>query len=245
MKEEISDEELIELLEGSSNPDLESRIADDPQLKKRLDELAEILSIMENVTDNEVPDHIQGNLQTAILQEELKTGSRKPWMQIAAAVVFLIVGFGLGRFGQRDQSLELASLQGEIQSLREITLTSALQKHSASERILAVNRIEEKSAINEELLAALIGTLNSDESPNVRYAALQALGKYILDEKVRTELVKSLEAQTDVLIQISLINMLVEAEERSVIAPLKELLDKESTMPEVKRQAEVALKILT
>ncbi len=245
MKEEISDEQLIEFLEGNSNPALEARIAQDAQLSKRADELKEILELMEHVADVEVPEHIHENLQTALLQEELNVGSRKPWMQVAAAVIFLIVGFGLGRFGQQDQSVELATLQREIQSLREVTMTSALQKHSASERILAVNRIEEKSMVNEELLATLVSTLNSDESPNVRYAALQALGKYIANDKVRAELVKSLKSQSEVLIQISLINLLVEAEERSVIAPLKELLDKEDTMPEVKRQAEVALKVLT
>ena len=168
-----------------------------------------------------------------------------PWMQIAAAVAHLIIGFGAGKFSGDESSNELALLKDEIQSLREVTLTSTLQRHSASERILAVNRIEQKTALNLELISTLISTLNSDESPNVRYAALQALEKFISEKEVRAELVKSLEAQTDPLIQISLITILVNAEERSAIAPLRDIVEDEDISPEVKKQAEVAIQVLT
>lgn len=247
MKNEITDEELIELIEGAQNPALTEQIQSDTELKRRFDELKGLMDLMETAEDVEVPTHIESNLQSAILEEELKTknGQQRPWVQVAAAIAFLIVGFGLGKFGQQDQSDELASLRTEIQTLREVTLTSTLQNHSASERILAVNRIEEQSQINTELVSTLISTLNSDESPNVRFAALQALGKFIDNEEVRAQLVKSLPLQSEVLIQISLISMLVEAEERSAIVPLRELIDKTETTPEVKQQAEVALKVLT
>ena len=76
-------------------------------------------------------------------------------------------------------------------------------------------------------------------------SALQALKKFIAEEDVKAELVKSLEAQSDPLIQISLITILVEAEERSAIAPLKDMIKNEQTTPEVKQQAEVAIQVLT
>ena len=105
-----------------------------------------------------------------------------------------------------------------------------------------MNQIQStKEAINPELVSTLINTLNSDESPNVRYAALQALEKYVDYTDVRSELVKSLESQQDPLIQISLITILVEAEERSAIAPLKDIINNEDVSPEVKQQAEVAI----
>lgn len=245
MKNEITDEQLIEFLEEGSNAEIEERLSIDKDLKKRLEELKEMLLLMEASQELEVPPQIGQNIQSAIFQEQVKKNNNRPWMQIAAAIAFLVVGFGLGKYGQPDQSGELADLKNEIQSLREVTLTNTLQKHSASERILAVNRIEEKNTINSELIWTLVSTLNSDDSPNVRFAALQALGKFIDNSDVKAQLVKSLGSQSDVLIQISLISMLVEAEEKSAIAPLKEILDKEETLPEVKRQAEVALKVLT
>ena len=80
--------------------------------------------------------------------------------------------------------------------------------------------------------------------PNVRYASLNALQKYMHEEEVRAQLVKSLENQTDPLIQISLITILVQADERSAVVPLREMLDNEEVLPEVKQQAEVALQVL-
>ena len=242
----MTDEQLIAFLEGKKNPELASKIDSDPELKQRVSELKEVLYAIENSGEVEVPPHVQAGFQQALFNEKLsgKTGQLS-WMQIAAAVALLVVGFGMGKFSSPDSSEELALLKDEIRSLREVTLTSALQQHSASERIMAVNRIEEKPALNEELVSTLISTLNSDESPNVRYAALQALEKFIGEEVVRAELVKSLEAQTDPLIQISLITILVDAEERSAIAPLREIIEREEIAPEVKKQAKVAIQVLT
>ncbi|MEO9872374.1 HEAT repeat domain-containing protein [Ekhidna sp.] len=246
MKETITDEQLIALLEGEANAELESKINTETDLKKRYNDLKEIMLAIETSSEVEVPVHIQTGFQQALINEKInRKGNHWSWMQVAAAVALLIVGFGMGKFSTNDSSQELALLKGEIQSLREVTLTSALQRHSASERIMAVNQIEEKSTLNTELISTLITTLNSDESPNVRYAALQALEKFIGEADVRAELVKSLESQIDPLIQISLITILVEAEERSAIAPLRDMIEKENTSPEVKQQAEVAIQVLT
>lgn len=248
MKEEITDEQMIALLEGETNTEMEAKINADSHLRQRLEELKEVLQAIETSAEVDVPAHIQAGFQQALIDEKISKNNNDgqwSWMQIAAAVTLLIVGFGMGKFSTNDSSQELALLKDEIQSLREVTLTSRLQRHSASERIMAVNQIEEQSSINEELVATLITTLNSDESPNVRYAALQALEKFIGNMDVRAELVKSLEAQSDPLIQISLITILVDAEERSAIAPLRDMIEKEDTTPEVKQQAEVAIQVLT
>ena len=248
MKKQITDEQLIEILEGVSNPEVEAEIANSAETKKRFEDLKNFLSLMEGSAEMEVPLEVQQNVSNAILQESLPTqnaGLGWSWMHIAAAVAFLVVGFVFGKFSTSDQSVELAMLNEEIRSLREVTLASTLHNHSASERILAVSQIEQKNSINEELIQTLVSTLNGNESTNVRYAALQALRKFISEGEVRAALVKSLESQSDPLIQISLIQILVETEEKSAIAPLKDILNNEELTPEVKRQAEVALKVLT
>ncbi len=246
MKKEITDEDLIALIEGDSNKKLEEQLSEDADLKKRYNELKEILETVDGAQSVEVPSHIKMNFQEAIQAEKSKQSSQFSWMHVAAAITILIVGFGLGRFSEKSNASELASLKSEIESLKEVTLTSALQQYSASERIMAVNQIEASTPdVNPELVATLINTLNADESPNVRYAALQAVAKYIDNEDVRAQLVKSLESQKDALIQISLITILVEAEERSAIAPLKDIIDNEEISPEVKQQAEIAIQVLT
>jgi hypothetical protein len=245
MENRITDEQLISLIEGEQNKELESQIASDSSLKKRYNELKEVVEAMNTSGDVEVPFHVQTGVLSAIEKEKNKASGNQSWLQIAAAVALLIIGFGAGKFSGMDSSNELMALRDEIQSLKEVTLTSRLQRHSASERIMAVNQIEEKTSVNKQLISTLITTLNSDESPNVRYAALQALKKFIGEEDVRAELVKSLDSQFDPLIQISLITILVEAEERSAIAPLKQIIENEQIAPEVKQQAEVAIQVLT
>ncbi len=244
MEKQITDEQLIALLEGEPNPELERQIEEDASLRQRFGELKEILEIMDNTEEMEVPSHFSFAFQKQLQREKNKTSERS-WMRIAAAVALLVVGFGVGKFSGNSSTSEISALRNEIQALHEVTLSSTLQKHSASERIMAVNQIQEGSNVNKALMTTLISTLNSDESPNVRYAALQALKKFIGRHDIRAELVKSLEAQSDPLIQISLIAILVEAEEKSAIAPLKDLIEKEETSLEVKQQAEVALKVLT
>lgn len=246
MKNNVTDEQLIALIEGSPNPELEQLVSEDADLRKRFEELKDVLVIIDSSERVDVPAHFGMNFREAILKEQAKQGNNFSWMQIAAAVTILLVGFGLGRFSEDSNFSELASLQDEVNALKEVTLTSALRRHSASQRIMAVNQIEASSQkINPELITTLINTLNSDDSPNVRYAALQALTNYIDNTNVRAELVKSLESQSDALIQISLITILIEAEERSAIAPLKDILDKEEIAPEVRQQAEIAIQVLT
>ena len=248
MKHVISDEQLIELIEEKAEKKLEELVASDETLKERVADLRGLIALMENPREVEVPESVKNSFELALTREQYRVQSgRWPWMQVAAAIGILLLGFSLGKWTDTrpDALVELAALKTEIQQLRESTLTNTLQKHSASERIQAVSIIEEKQRINTALIMALVATLNGDESPNVRYAALQALGKFIGHADVRAELVKSLESQSDALIQISLINLLVDSQERSAIAPIKELLEKEEVTPEVKKQAEIALRVLS
>ena len=249
MDKEITDEQLIDLLEGKANPELERRLASEAALRKRYEELKEVLAAIESTTDIEVPNNVSLRLEEALQKEKAMKGEGGSfnWVQIAAAGAFLVLGFSLGKWSGAATipSEEISQLRSEIELLREVSLTSKLEKQSASNRIMAVSQIEEKKEVNETLILTLVNTLNTDESPNVRYAALQALRKFISEPLVKAELVKSLETQKDPLIQISLITILVEEEEQSAIAPLKGIIKNENTNPEVKHQAEVAVKVLT
>ncbi|MCP4460202.1 MAG: HEAT repeat domain-containing protein [Cytophagales bacterium] len=246
METNITDEQLIELLEGKKNLTLTKQMEENPAAQKRYFELKEIIDTIANSSEVEVPEHIRANVQQAIYDEQANLQNGFSWMHIAAAAIILILGFSMGKFTNKavDSSAELAELKTEVQSLKEATLASSLKRHSASDRIHAVSQIESASEASPELLATLVNTLNSDDSPNVRYAALQALTNYIDIDEVKYELVKSLEEQTDPLIQISLIVILVEAQVKSATVPMRNLIEAEETLPQVKEQAEIALKVL-
>ncbi|WP_421874265.1 hypothetical protein [Marinoscillum sp.] len=244
----ITEEEIIEYLEtGELEQELSHHLNTCEDCSSELEQYQQVIKTMDQMEEVPVPDAVQFQVSTAIAEEvakENRSGSFA-WWQVAAAVALLVLGFSIGKFSADDQSEELVALKAQLEILKEVSMVNALNPASASERLQVVNRIEsEKPVYSEKLLSSLFKTLNTDESPNVRYAAAQALVRFMDQETVRTRMAESLEIQTDPLIQISLISILAEAQEKQAVKPLRHLLDQESTNPEVKKQAKIALDIL-
>ncbi len=243
----IKEEKLIEYLEtGKINRDDETHLSSCEDCKSLKNELAEVLQLMAEAPEKATPSHIRWAVDAAVREEKLNSGGSQSarWLQIAASIGILLLGFWLGKVSSGNEE-QIAALQEQIAELHEVTLTSALKTHSASERILAVNQIGESPArSSERLIMTLIQTVNTDESANVRYEAIQALEKFADNQLVRNELVQSLEVQEDPLIQIALIRILVDAKEKAAVDPLKKMIESDQVIPEVKQQAETAIKIL-
>ncbi len=244
----LTDEDLVAYLEGDRSPEREDHLRKCDTCQSRMKETEELLLLMETTRELDPPASIAWNVAEAI-REERNEGSPSrniPFWQIAAAVALLVVGFAVGQWSVTDHRDEVIALRSQVDLLKEVSMINALQTSTASQRLQVVSRIEEeKSGASDQLVATLMKTLNTDESPNVRYAAAQALARFTDQEQVRLELSKSLEYQSDPLIQIALISILMEAQERNAVRPLRKLLDAEGTSPEVKQQAKVALEILS
>jgi len=243
----ISEERMIEYLEtGLISKADEKHLVSCKDCQNLERELKEMLKLMTEAPQAESPEHVRWSVDAAIKEEKaaMRNGSSFGWLQIAASIAILLIGYWLGKNNTGNEQ-QIAELQNQVQELKEVTLTSALRTHSASERILAVNQIGETTSISSErLIKTLIETVNTDESANVRYEAIQALEKFSDNKLVRDELVQSLELQDDPLIQIALIRLLVDAKEKSAVESLKKMLESDQVIPEVKQQAETAIKIL-
>ena len=246
--EHIEEEFLIEYLDsGVITPEHKAHLAECTICQKQLADLREVIDTMDGMGDVPVPDAVQFQISTAIAEEIARENQSSGfhWWQVAAAVALLMVGFAVGKLSVKDQTAEIIALQSQVDILKEVSMVNALQTSSASERLQVVNRIEsEKPASSQKLLNSLFQTLNTDESPNVRYAAAQALVRFMNEEAVRVRVAESLELQSDPLIQISLISILTEAQEKHAIKPLRKILGQETINPEVKKQAQIALDIL-
>ena len=245
----ITEEEIIEFLEtGALSSELKEHLADCESCQELQREYEEVISTMDSIGEKKVPDMVQLDIAQAVAEEiskEKSGGGFQIW-QIAAAVALLIVGFYAGKLTTDDRSDEIIALQSQVDVLKEVSMMNTLQPSSASERLQVVNMIEaEKPAYSEKLLNSLFTTLNTDESPNVRYAAAQALVRFMDQKDVAIRMAESLEQQTDPLIQISLISILMEAQEKHAIKPLKKLLEQDSINTDVKKQAKIALDIIT
>ncbi len=253
MNMKYADEILIEYLEGTLDRkdagDVEKWLNGSAEGRDRLAQLGTLLQSMKDSFEYAPPEQVDWEFKSG-LEAEIKNqqnANSQSWLRIAAAVALLIAGFALGKLlpAGNEGAAQLATLQGQIDQLQQLVMMGTLQDHSASERLQVVSLIEDSDfSPSDELISTLVNTMNGDDSPNVRYAAVQALGKFLNLENVRMEMVRALEYQKDPLIQIAMINLLVQAEEKSAIAPIKKIIEEENTSEEVKKQAKIAMDIL-
>lgn len=169
----------------------------------------------------------------------------KVW-QVAASILLMLgvfwAGFYIAKQQNNSQSNEMAALQQDIKELKAALATSNTS-YSASERIQLVSQQTEQQP-DEEVIEALISTMHHDASVNVRLAACEALYQFKENRKVREAFIQGLKQQSDPLMQITLIDMLVGMKEKRAVQPLQELTEKKNLLPVVKDKAAQGIGIL-
>jgi hypothetical protein len=170
-------------------------------------------------------------------------------LSIAAGAALLICGSLVGAFItagiKNSQSVkDLAQLKTEVEQLKRTAMFTMLKEESSSYRIQAVNYADDMKNPDEKVIAVLLNTLNHDKNVNVRMAAAYALAKYADQKTVSDSLVESLSAQVDPILQVTLINILVERNEKGAIRPMQQIISNSGTLKEVKAVAEKGIKTL-
>jgi HEAT repeat protein len=133
---------------------------------------------------------------------------------------------------------ETALLRSEVQNLQQTLAVSLMEQPSAFDRLKGINISANMRQPNEQLLAQLLRTLNSDSNINVRLAAIDALYLFHNHPLVKEGLVHSLSNQTDPMVQVALINLMVSLKEQKAITALRTLIQNEELEPEVKNKAQ-------
>jgi len=231
-----------------------------------LDELRDFQQVMTLISEAEMvkpDDSLRINfyhmLHSEIKRSEgKKTAADQPlrihWYnrisyRIAAGIALLICGSFIGIFinsGMRNsyQTTQLMQLQSEVTSLKKAAMFTMLKDESSSYRIQAVNYADELDTPDENIIEVLVKTLNNDKNVNVRMAAAFALSKFADQHSVCDSLVKSLSMQSDPILQVTLINILVERKEKSAINAIQQIISAKGTLKEVKAVAENGVKQL-
>ena len=101
--------------------------------------------------------------------------------------------------------------------------------NSSVNRYNAMKLPAQVQKIDKEILDALIYTLNTDPSTNVRLAALESLSMFISESYVKKSLIASLKTQTDPLIQINLIQILSAARLEAIEVELNRMYESDDT----------------
>ncbi len=249
--EELMPDYLDESLSEKEKAEFQKALEDHPDLKAEVEELQSMSNELGEMPELKPSHASKMRFRQALAEEKATmtpqlTANRSWGYQIAAGFALLICGIAIGLLINKpaDNSAQLMAMQQELSETKSLVLQSTLTNHSASDRIRAVSLTGAISQPDEELIGTLVKTLNTDESPNVRLAAAEALMNYADSEWVRASLVKSLSNQDDPIIQVTLIQMMVRLEEKSSLKQLKQLSTDENVQSVVRQSAETAIQIL-
>jgi HEAT repeat protein len=248
---QYTDEEIIAFLSNDLDELTQARIADwiasSPEAQQRAAQLQQLERALASAQNYDPSPDMLYVFREKLAEAREQESRRRNRYRIAAAVVLMIAGFGAGRysFAPTQPGGELTDLRGEVRVLQQLVMMNTLKQHTASERLLAISMIEAVQATpDDELITTLARTMNNDENPGVRFAAVQALARYVDRENVRTEMVRSLGDQEDPLVQLALINVLMEAQERAAVAPIRKIAENRAVPAEIRRTAQIALDVL-
>ena len=178
--------------------------------------------------------------------------SRPAW-QIAVSAGCLAAGLFTGAVittGQRNAgqpaaaSTEITELRKEMSGMRQMVTLSLLQQQSASERLRGVTWSYRTEPDDMQVLSALLQTINTDPSVDVRLAAIESLKNLGQSTIVRRGLVHALPRQESPLVQISIVDALVELQDKSAVPELRALNSSAQLDPNVHTRIQQALTTL-
>ncbi|WP_075342951.1 HEAT repeat domain-containing protein [Tenacibaculum agarivorans] len=204
---------------------------------QELEETIAFLNVLNTVKEEQPSTQLKENFE-ALLEDEINKEERpvlrlsftREWttfVKVAASILVVLGSFFLGKVSNTN-----ASNQQQQQKI----LLALLENQSASKRILAISKTNSYSIKDTRIIDALINKMFVDKNVNVRLAAAEALAKFSSLEKVRDALLKALEIENEPSIQIELIQILAEIQEKRALTPMQKLLDNEETPNYVKQE---------
>lgn len=171
--------------------------------------------------------------------------ARAVWQTALALALLLAGGFG-GHYLARPRSTapEIAQLQGQVENLRQMVALTMLQDRSPSSRIRGVTYGSLVSPPDRQIDQALLYAVNHDANVNVRLSAVDALEKLAGNPEIQRALVDALPMQDSPLVEIALIDVLVEANDKAAVDALRRLAEDAQADESVRQRAAAGAKRL-
>jgi len=231
---------------------IEQELLHNVEARKLYNELKEIITVMEQSAPFEPTSNLKEKFHKDLTAERVTANRSKTifftpaFYRVAAAVALMIISGAIGFWISKNnaQQERLAQIEKEMEiTRRQLADTKQLMMgmlendQSASQRIKGVNVAMDLTKADEEIVRVLFKTLHSDPNTNVRLAALEALYKFQHDTSIRKGLIDALSKQSDPMVQIRLIQLMVDMKEKTVVDDLQKMIDDAGTMKAVKDEA--------
>jgi hypothetical protein len=224
---------------------VEQELVNNTEAYELYEQLKEVIHLMERTAKIEPTLKLKTSFDEMLRQELTSAGQARTiffspnFYRAAAAVALLVIGGGIGFLISKHNAQQdrIAAIQKEMNETKMLMMSMLGNEQSASQRILGVNAAVKIDRADSDIIRALVKTMNEDPNSNVRLAALEALSAFSDEAPVRRELVASLAKQTDPIVQIALIQLMVKMKEKSVVKDLQRIVDDNETMKAVKDEA--------
>jgi hypothetical protein len=249
MEKEKLESLIIDYIDNKLNTterhQVEQELVNNAEAYKLYEQLKEVIHVMDRAARLEPSAKLKSGFEEMLRKEsasikQSKTIFFQPAMyRVAAAVALLILGAGIGYWisKQNAENEKMEQLAAEMAETKRMMMAMIGDQQSASQRIQGVNVAMSIKKADDQVVNALIKAMNEDKNSNVRLAALEALSNFHQDAHVRKALVESLATQTDPVVQIALIQLMVKMKEKNVVDDLQRMVDDSETMKAVKDEA--------
>jgi hypothetical protein len=167
----------------------------------------------------------------------------QPGFRLVYSVLLVVAGLGLGFLfntnTQTNSKDQIASLSSQVKEMKEMMMLSLLENPSASERIRGVSYTSEIKNANQEVIDALLATLNGDPNVNVRLMTLEALIPLAAkDPRVREGLVHSIVEQESPLVQSAMADVMLKLQEKRSVQSFRKLLLQKNLNGQIRNKIE-------
>lgn len=248
MEREQLESLIIDYIDGklteSERVSLERRLAEDPDAFRLYEQFREVMTVMDKASALEPSGRLKIRFEQALAEEARQTGGRQVFMgpvfyRAAAAIALVAAGLAGGYWfsqNQRQQE-EMIALRNEMESTKQLMRSMLDNQTSASQRLQGVSVALQLTKADDDVVNALVQTMNEDPNSNVRLAAMDALATFDAEPAVRKALIASLTTQKDPVVQIALIQLLVRLKEKGVVKELERMVEDEQNLKAVKDEA--------
>jgi len=166
--------------------------------------------------------------------------ARPAWQMAFSAVLALACLAGgryLGAPAHPVANPELAQLKGQVENLRQMVALSLMQQQSPNARLRGVAYSYQVSQPDPQVEQALLYAVSHDANVNVRLSAVDALAKFGANPEVRRALVDAIPLQDSPLVQVALVDLLVQINDKDAAAALRKLAGDAQLDDAVRQQA--------
>lgn len=166
------------------------------------------------------------------------------WRNAAAAVLVFALGIGTGFFMGNRNGSDIRQLNTQLEEMKETMLLTLIKQPAATDRLKAVSISGEIGNVDQEIIQALVFTLNHDPNINVRLVTIEALARRMDNPLVRAEVISSIEQQESPQIQLALAELMISLREKAAAKSFQHLLERKNLDQKVRKKLEQTVDVL-